>query len=389
MGSRPLRRDQRRIGTPCGSLSETGMHFSSVNSSVLATVAIGIAVAAALLGSWWLWWRLPKRQADRLRLAIRDRKARADVEDNFRKTISQLLGGAAVLIGAGLAYLQFSQQQQASHDLLASNQVAKGLEQLGNEKIVVRLGGIYALEGVMNTSEQYHQPVLEALSAFVREGTKTETGDGPPATDIQAVLTVIGRRKEIGSGNPGLANAHIPKADLSRADLNHANLSYANLSYANLRQVNLSSANLSYANLRHAYLTGGADLSYANLSGANLTGAYPKGADLTGADLTDAVLRDAHLSQADLSYADLTGADLTAADLSDANLSHTYPQGANLSRAYLSGANLSGANLSGAILSRAAVSQGQLDQACGTDVKLDPGLSLKECLIPVEHGPPD
>jgi hypothetical protein len=35
----------------------------------------------------------------------------------------------------------------------------------------MRLGGIYALEGVMNTSEQYHQPVLEALCVFVRESS--------------------------------------------------------------------------------------------------------------------------------------------------------------------------------------------------------------------------
>ncbi|HEX3413910.1 MAG TPA: hypothetical protein VHT00_19555, partial [Stellaceae bacterium] len=168
---------------------------------IAAAVALG---AAVLFGAWWLWWRLPKRQVDRLRLTIRDPKARADVEDNFRKTIGQLLAGAAVLIGAALAYVQFTQQQQtsqrqfteqqrASRDLLISNQVAKGFEQLGSEKIVVRLGGIYALEGVMNNSEQYHQPVLEALNAFVRDRTRTETGDEQPATDIQAALTVIGR----------------------------------------------------------------------------------------------------------------------------------------------------------------------------------------------------
>jgi hypothetical protein len=58
---------------------------------------------------WWLWWRLPKCQVNRLGLKIRDAKARADAEDNFRKTISQLLGGAAVLVGAVLAYLQFTQ----------------------------------------------------------------------------------------------------------------------------------------------------------------------------------------------------------------------------------------------------------------------------------------
>src|ERR1700722_19735203 len=137
-------------------------------------ITIGLAVLAALLlaiAVWWSWWRLPKREAARLALKIRDAKARADVEDNYRKTVGQALGGVAVLLGAGFAYLQFSQQQRAAHDLLISGQVSKGFEQLGSEKIVVRLGGIYALEGVMNNSDQYYRSVLEALAAFVREGT--------------------------------------------------------------------------------------------------------------------------------------------------------------------------------------------------------------------------
>ena len=42
----------------------------------------------------------------------------------------------------------------------------------------MRLGGIYALEGVMNTSEQYREPVLEALCAFVRGGTEEDKAKG-------------------------------------------------------------------------------------------------------------------------------------------------------------------------------------------------------------------
>ena len=49
---------------------------------------VGVVVATAL------WWWLPKWEVDRLRLQIHDAKARADVEDNFRKTIGHLLGGA-------------------------------------------------------------------------------------------------------------------------------------------------------------------------------------------------------------------------------------------------------------------------------------------------------
>jgi hypothetical protein len=60
------------------------------------TLVVIIVVIAALV----IWWWLPKWEVNRLALKIRDPKARADVEDNFRKTLSQLLGGAAVLVGA-------------------------------------------------------------------------------------------------------------------------------------------------------------------------------------------------------------------------------------------------------------------------------------------------
>ena len=250
------------------------------------------AVGVVALGAWWLWWRLPKRQVDRLRLTIRDPKSRADVEDDFRKTVGQLLLAAAALVGAGLAYLQFTEQQgntqqqfaaqqdasrkqfeeqqKASRDLLMSNQVAKGFELLGNKDkdMMQRLGGIYALEGVMNTSEQYHQPVLEALCAFVRERTKTETGEGPPADDIQAALTVIGRRKsKFNERSLRLENAHIHYADLRGAYLSGAVLSGANLSSAVLWDADLSGALFDDSNLSGADL-GGAKITQAQLDKA-------------------------------------------------------------------------------------------------------------------------
>jgi uncharacterized protein YjbI with pentapeptide repeats len=60
---------------------------------------------------------------DRLALKIRDPKARADVEDNFRKTVGQALGGAAVLIGAGFALFQFLQQQYAAQEQQRTSQI--------------------------------------------------------------------------------------------------------------------------------------------------------------------------------------------------------------------------------------------------------------------------
>jgi uncharacterized protein YjbI with pentapeptide repeats len=372
----------------------------------LSRIDLSIIVAAAAIvgGGVALWWRLPKLKADRLQLTIRDPKARADVEDYTRKTIGQLLGGAAVLIGAGLAYVQFTQQQQASRDLLISNQVSKGFEQLGqagSDKVVVRLGGIYALEGVMNTSEQYHRPVLEALSAFVRDSTRNETGEGPPTTDIQAALTVIGRRNPIGepqvrgSGKPDLADAHIPKANLSNSNLSDANLSETNLSGVNLSGAklsgaDLSGANLSSANLSSLFLSRIAREGYGSVGSLilNMSGA----ADLSGANLFNAKLDNANLQYAKLSgasflAADLTSADLTGADLSKAALpvkmAHARLVDANLVGANLVRADLTGADLTGADLTGATVYQTELDKACGAKAKLDFGLTLKPCSTPV------
>jgi hypothetical protein len=316
--------------------------------TILAVVIVALVLLAAI---WWLWWRLPKRQVRGLENQIPDPKERADVEDDFRKTLGQALGGAAVLIGAGFAYLQFSAQQQATrdqlqstHDLFISNQVSKGFEQLAGKEAAMRLGGIYALEGVMNTSEQYHQPVLEALCAFVRVGTIGMIVNREPATDIQAALTVIGRRAD-GPGQVDLINANIPRAALN----NHADLRGAKLIHATLTRANLSDANLS-----------GADLTVANLVTAILMRA-----DLTNADL----------NTAGLGLADLRGASLRGAVLSGANLSRAFLNGANLERANLERANLSHADLSEA----KDLTQAQLDQACGTDAKLPPGLTLKPC----------
>ena len=302
----------------------------------------GLIVFMALLALWWWFpqWQLKKLWTRWPSLTPTDFKVLADVEDNFRKTIGQLLAGAAVLVGAGLAYLQFTQQQQnsaeqfrqqqqAAQSLLISNQVAKGFEQLAGEKLEMRLGGIYALEGVMNVSERYHKPVLEALSAFVRERTK---GKGTPATlppgaDIQAVLTIIGRREILrspGRNNlpvvPDLSYANIPKASLYRA-----NLSGASLEGADLRGADLQEANLSGAYLYKANLSGGALMYKANLSGANLS----------DANLRDAALHEAILVNVNLTRVDLRGSTITQTQLN-------------------------------AVL-------------CGTDAKLDPPLTIKPC----------
>jgi hypothetical protein len=63
---------------------------------------------------------------------------------------------------------------------------------------MLRLGGIYALEGVMISPDHYQhyqRPILQALSAFVRYRTIGIKVKAEPEADIQAVLIVMGEHE--------------------------------------------------------------------------------------------------------------------------------------------------------------------------------------------------
>jgi hypothetical protein len=217
----------------------------------------------------------------------------------------------------------------------------KAIEQLGQAELAMRLGGIYALERIAKDSERDHPTVVEVLSAFVRdesrkqrvaqarqeigrEAAQTDTPtpesglEARPATDIQAVLTVLGRLPH---------RPEIPRADLSEAHLPGARLDRANLSGASLERARLPAALLMQANLSAAGL-GEANLSAARLDGANLSGAHLGGANLFAAMLYDANLAGASLDGAKLSGARLDGADLrTTGGLRQAQLDAAHGDG--------------------------------------------------------------
>jgi hypothetical protein len=199
-----------------------------------------------------------------------------------------------------------------------TDRYTKAIEQLGSDKLDIRLGGIYALERIARDSARDHSTVMEVLAAFVREHSQdveTDTSeDGKPPglrlrTDLQAAVTVIGRRdsaQDTSGVRLNLSGADLAGADLAGADLAHAKLITTDLTGANLTPADLTGADLRGAKLTDAHLSV-ANLTNANLSGANLTRAYLAGANLSGTKLTNARLTGANLTGANLEGADLDG----------------------------------------------------------------------------------
>ena len=56
----------------------------------------------------------------------------------------------------------------------AEDPYTKTVEQLGSDKLDVRIGGIYALERVARDSKRDHPTVMEVLAAYVREHSREQ-----------------------------------------------------------------------------------------------------------------------------------------------------------------------------------------------------------------------
>ena len=208
----------------------------------------------------------------------------------------------------------------------------------GENSVEARLGAIYALEQIARESTTYRAPAMELLAAYVRAHAGKGQAGLEPTTEMQSVLTVLGRSgvdgldlRRTALWGVDLEEATLIEARFGQARLRGATLARTKLLRARFRASDLTDANLAGADLSHAILTG------ACLRGADLTGAILRGADLQGADLTRARLRGANLREASL-----TGAVLAGAILDDADLTHT---------------SLDGADLAGAILGPAVVSR--------------------------------
>lgn len=284
-----------------------------------------------------LLWKLPKVQVARSK-ALTDEN-RFDRENEARKTLAQILGGVFLLVGlySSMQTLNLSREGQAremqtlnlSREGQITDRFTKAIEQLGavvlgtdgkpTPKLEVRLGGIYALERIARDSERDHRTIMEVLTTYVREYSPRNYHDidveptiRKPGSDIQAILTVLGRRR-VGY------------------DIEPLNLAGTNLFGAELIRANLSGVNLRGADLRWVDLSGKqSNLSLAILDAANLANAT-----LTGTNLSKAMLFGTRLVQANLSQAILSGANLRGANLRGANLGGVFPRETDFSGAFL------------------------------------------------------
>jgi hypothetical protein len=163
--------------------------FRHAFATIGRAVAIMVVAACVILVLWWV----PKLQVASLWNA-KDVNAK-DVfkaENDARATLAQILGGFAILIGLYFAWrniaattknlelanknfelatkdLELTKEGQVTERFTKAIQQLGATDDKGKPKLELRLGGIYALERIARDSERDHWPIMEILTAYVRE----------------------------------------------------------------------------------------------------------------------------------------------------------------------------------------------------------------------------
>jgi hypothetical protein len=209
-------------------------------------LGVGVGVLVLLGAVLWLMWKAPEalagpmppaptpgaRDAEIAASATQYAAYRADITTTRTGIIAGLAGLAAL---GGLAVTARTYRLSLQGQL--TDRYTKAVEQLGDDKLDIRLGAIYALERLAVDSRRDHPTVVEVLSAYVRERSRTRAArrTRPPgrrtahplrltttleslAVDIQAALTVLGRLPT----RSGVSRADLSRANLTRAFLRDA-----------------------------------------------------------------------------------------------------------------------------------------------------------------------
>jgi uncharacterized protein YjbI with pentapeptide repeats len=303
---------------------------------------------------------------------VQAENALEQTRNSVRTTLIQAIGGGLVFLtfAVGLGQLFTAREGQLV------DRFTKTIDQLGEDKIDVRLGGVYALKQIAERFE-YRRPIAEIFVAYLKthatetplatETSRTTAVLSPTAVrrpsvpgatrtgeevrlrpDLQAVLRIlVGEElwRRAGIERLDLSYIIVRNADLRGVDLSNVVLLGAVLDGSNLRTAKFRGADLRSASLNDADLRG-ADFEHADLSGAHLSRADLAEARLTNeALLVDATLNEANLRDAELELVDATRANLAGAKLINARLNQAVVTEANLSGANLSGATLFGVNL--------------------------------------------
>jgi hypothetical protein len=270
-------------------------------------------------------------------------------QNEIRRTLLQVCGGAALLIGGYLVWRQLLVSREVlSRRAQIDQRLTWALDQLGkSHSDIEALASIYALEDLARHSPDNQSLIGRVLCAYIRTQSPWppyRPGQYLPDAPLEEIPTLRVRAPVVQAAVDALVRGELSSDNFKPLQLDAVDLRLADLSHVRVPQISLAGTSLqgailAFGDLRDAWLVE-ADLKAARLVQANLAGAV----------LRNACLENAMLTGVELMGADLRGSQFVGADLRDANL-----EGARLISANFTNAQLYGATFKNAVADKDTV----------------------------------
>ncbi|SRR5216683_1955247 len=244
-----------------------------------------------------------------------DPGAQAKAENDVRGTLLTTFIGLGAFFTGAVALLSYRLNQRGQ----VTDRFTAAIAQLGDPRLDIRLGGIYALEQIAIDSRDLHPPTMEILTAFIREHSHELNSNSlsADADEFEIAVALLRERaadlEEQSEAGRSEALKSVPALKTMLAAIGLRPDIQAIATVLSRRKVRYDSerfiVDLRYAVLRRAYFRR-----------ASLKGAFLVNADLRNARFTGADLRNAKFNLAQLQQARLWSTNVTDADFEDANL---------------------------------------------------------------------
>jgi hypothetical protein len=138
---------------------------------------------------------VPTRWTKRFRITDPDKKA--EVEDSYRKTIAQVLGGAAIALAFAWTWVKDHETLEQTRIQSSNQQFGEAAKLIATESVDARAAGAYSMESLVVARPPYYAPAVNTLKSVVKTHRPRPPAEGeeqPRVTaDIQAVIYVLGR----------------------------------------------------------------------------------------------------------------------------------------------------------------------------------------------------
>jgi hypothetical protein len=215
---------------------------------VLLALVILVAFAALILIPVWL--KPPPSKADLSAVPAGEKRvtlqqAQGQLQNSIRATLLQGLAGAVVIAGAVATW----RQVRISREGQITDRLTHAIDQLGDDKVDVRIGAIYALERLAKDSAADRLAIGEILAAFIRIHAPWPAGhpshpDPHPTPDVdETMLWLTDRAPDVRTAVLVLGR-HPHEEREHRLPLRRVDLRRTNFYHGTFIKVDLGDSNL-------------------------------------------------------------------------------------------------------------------------------------------------